>query len=93
MLGRLQSGIPQLPPISANQDLLTFRKSLPIWGMRDDILHLVNNNQVAIMVGETGCGKTTQVSTLNLCDSFKLFIAYTLENLTCSLLTICVSII
>lgn len=38
------------------------RESLPIWKSRDDILRLVAENNAVIIVGETGSGKTTQVT-------------------------------
>ncbi|KAK4518444.1 uncharacterized protein ATC70_008662 [Mucor velutinosus] len=37
------------------------RKDLPITAHRQEILDLVKNNQVLIISGETGCGKSTQV--------------------------------
>ena len=37
------------------------RKSLPIYGFRDDLLAAVKEYQVLIIVGETGSGKTTQI--------------------------------
>ncbi|KAI9029584.1 P-loop containing nucleoside triphosphate hydrolase protein [Phycomyces nitens] len=37
------------------------RSELPIAAYRDDILQLVQDNQVIIISGETGCGKSTQV--------------------------------
>ena len=38
------------------------RKSLPSWRQKQKIVDLVANNQVVVLTGETGCGKTTQVS-------------------------------
>ena len=37
------------------------RQSLPIYKYRDEILKLVRDNQVIVLVGETGSGKTTQI--------------------------------
>ncbi|KAF7731529.1 hypothetical protein EC973_009293 [Apophysomyces ossiformis] len=37
------------------------RGELPVSAYRKDILHLVKENQVIIISGETGCGKSTQV--------------------------------
>ncbi|KAI9253572.1 P-loop containing nucleoside triphosphate hydrolase protein [Sporodiniella umbellata] len=42
-------------------DMKANRASLPVTAYRDDILGLVKNNQVVIISGETGCGKSTQV--------------------------------
>ena len=38
------------------------RQSLPIFTKRTDIIETIRNNQVTMVKGETGCGKTTQVS-------------------------------
>ena len=54
-------GIPQVPHTTVNQALLPFRQALPIWLMRDEIVSLINSNQVMLICGDTGCGKTTQV--------------------------------
>lgn len=37
------------------------RKSLPVYGFRDQILSAVAEHQILIIVGETGSGKTTQL--------------------------------
>lgn len=41
--------------------MLTSRKGLPIWNFKDDIVDAIETNQVIIICGETGCGKSTQV--------------------------------
>lgn len=38
------------------------RKSLPIYPMRDSLVDAVRNNQVIVVIGETGSGKTTQIT-------------------------------
>jgi len=38
------------------------RRSLPVFAHRDDLLQAIADNQVLVMVGETGSGKTTQVA-------------------------------
>ena len=60
-VGRMNGGIPQVPYATINQELLPFRQALPIWSMRDDIVNLINSNQVVMISGDTGSGKTTQV--------------------------------
>lgn len=40
--------------------MLSARKSLPAWKLRNDIVEAVNNHQVTIISGETGSGKSTQ---------------------------------
>ncbi|KAF2101998.1 ATP dependent RNA helicase-like protein [Rhizodiscina lignyota] len=50
------------------QHMLPVRSSLPIFGYRQEILAAIEANQVIILCGETGCGKSTQLP------------AYVLEN-------------
>ena len=42
-------------------DIMTKRKTLPVWEQRDKFLGLLQENQVIVLVGETGSGKTTQI--------------------------------
>lgn len=42
--------------------MLQSRSRLPIAELKDNILHLLEDNNVVVISGETGCGKTTQVS-------------------------------
>ncbi|KAE8747229.1 hypothetical protein FOCC_FOCC006021 [Frankliniella occidentalis] len=44
------------------------RKKLPSFQMQDSILKLIRDNQVVVISGETGCGKTTQVAQFILDD-------------------------
>jgi ATP-dependent RNA helicase DHX36 len=43
------------------EGLIEGRASLPIADFREEILSVVDLNQVVMVAGETGCGKTTQV--------------------------------
>lgn len=38
------------------------RKLLPIHSVRNELMHLIHENQIIIIVGETGSGKTTQLT-------------------------------
>ncbi|KAJ1522358.1 hypothetical protein ONE63_002650 [Megalurothrips usitatus] len=60
-MGRLSSGVPQIPTASCNRDVLPFRQSLPIWKMQHDIVDIISQKQTVLIAGETGSGKTTQV--------------------------------
>ena len=42
--------------------MLNFRSSLPAFSKMTDIIEAVRDHQVVIISGETGCGKSTQVS-------------------------------
>ncbi|KAL8463432.1 hypothetical protein ACS0TY_034184 [Phlomoides rotata] len=41
--------------------MMEFRRSLPAYKERDAILSAISQNQVVVISGETGCGKTTQI--------------------------------
>ncbi|XP_034254470.1 3'-5' RNA helicase YTHDC2-like [Thrips palmi] len=60
-MGRLSSGVPQVPKSNCNPEVLPFRKGLPIWNMQDAIVETILTNQIVLIAGETGSGKTTQV--------------------------------
>lgn len=53
------------PQLTAQQkkklSLADTRKSLPVYGFREQFLQAVEENQVLIICGETGSGKTTQL--------------------------------
>ena len=38
------------------------KESLPIFSVRDELLNIIRDNKVTIIVGETGSGKTTQLT-------------------------------
>jgi ATP-dependent RNA helicase DHX36 len=44
------------------------RMKLPSYNMKDEILKVVNESQIVVISGETGCGKTTQVAQFILDD-------------------------
>ncbi|OVA14228.1 Helicase [Macleaya cordata] len=43
------------------REMQEFRRSLPSYKERDALLTMISQNQVVVISGETGCGKTTQV--------------------------------
>ncbi|XP_008555927.1 putative ATP-dependent RNA helicase DHX57 [Microplitis demolitor] len=48
--------------------IIESRQKLPAWNMMTDVIETVDNNQVTIISGETGCGKSTQVPQFMLDD-------------------------
>ncbi len=44
------------------------RESLPVFGLKDELLRAFRDNQVLVVIGETGSGKTTQM-TQYLCEA------------------------
>lgn len=44
------------------KDMIKFRETLPAWQKREEILKLIARNQVVLVTGETGSGKSTQVA-------------------------------
>ncbi|GMN49209.1 hypothetical protein TIFTF001_018375 [Ficus carica] len=46
------------------------RQYLPIYSVRDELLQVVRENQVIVVVGETGSGKTTQLTQYLLEDGY-----------------------
>ncbi|KAG8223933.1 hypothetical protein J437_LFUL003741, partial [Ladona fulva] len=45
-----------------NMTLLEQRQSLPIYKLKDELIKAVTDNQILIVIGETGSGKTTQIT-------------------------------
>ncbi|MBX9798799.1 MAG: ATP-dependent RNA helicase HrpA [Burkholderiaceae bacterium] len=52
---------PSAPPVRNPLPAISFPEELPVSGKRDDIARAIQNNQVIIVSGETGSGKTTQL--------------------------------
>ncbi|KAL3530395.1 hypothetical protein ACH5RR_009717 [Cinchona calisaya] len=46
----------------SNLSILDQRQSLPIYKLKNEIVQAVRDNQVLVVIGETGSGKTTQVT-------------------------------
>lgn len=43
------------------QKMLVSRQNLPAWAKKDEIVQCIISNQVVVISGDTGCGKSTQV--------------------------------
>ncbi|XP_030600824.1 ATP-dependent DNA/RNA helicase DHX36 isoform X2 [Archocentrus centrarchus] len=50
------------------KEMLKFREKLPSYGEKEELVNLINSNRVLVVSGETGCGKTTQVTQFILDD-------------------------
>ncbi|KAL1138050.1 hypothetical protein AAG570_009745 [Ranatra chinensis] len=48
--------------MKTNMSLLEQRQSLPIYKLKDELIKAVTDNQILIVIGETGSGKTTQMT-------------------------------
>lgn len=70
--GRLNNGIPQVPVKRSKSDLDSFRKKLPVASMADDLLAAIDKFPVLLVCGETGSGKTTQVSDCRQNQKFRI---------------------
>ncbi|XP_045484287.1 3'-5' RNA helicase YTHDC2 [Pieris rapae] len=72
-MGQLNNGVAQVPSTSYNPDLIKFREKLPVYEQRHELINAINSNQVIIVAGATGCGKTTQLPQLVLehCQEMK----------------------
>ncbi|XP_006457150.1 hypothetical protein AGABI2DRAFT_79146 [Agaricus bisporus var. bisporus H97] len=49
------------PHTTQYKTILETRKKLPVYGQMEEFLEIFNKNQIMVMVGETGSGKTTQI--------------------------------
>lgn len=49
-------------------EMQRFREKLPSYTMKEEIIKVINANRVTVISGETGCGKTTQVTQFILDD-------------------------
>jgi ATP-dependent RNA helicase DHX29 len=52
------------------QYMLQFRNALPMAQFREHALNIINTNQITILCGETGCGKSTQLPAFIMEDQF-----------------------
>jgi ATP-dependent RNA helicase DHX57 len=55
----------------SNSKILRQRRGLPAASMRNDVIQGVNQNMVTIIMGSTGCGKSTQVPQFILEDAIQ----------------------
>ncbi|XP_048042630.1 3'-5' RNA helicase YTHDC2 [Megalobrama amblycephala] len=66
--GRLSHGIPQVPQKRGPSELDCFRRALPVYERQEELVQTIRENQVVLVLGETGSGKTTQIPQFLLDD-------------------------
>ena len=59
--GEDRRGGARIPPVAQSAPCARLREALPVYGYKQELLDAIRNNQVVVIEGETGCGKTTQV--------------------------------
>ncbi|XP_073533333.1 3'-5' RNA helicase YTHDC2 isoform X2 [Phyllobates terribilis] len=69
--GRLNNGIPQVPVRRGESEFDSFRQSLPVFEKQEEVVQIIKENKVVLIVGETGSGKTTQISQFLLDDCYR----------------------
>ena len=63
----LNDSLPTIHPYNGKSftarffEILKGRKTLPVWAQREEFVEKLHKNQIVLLVGETGSGKTTQV--------------------------------
>ena len=57
------------PTSVAHSKVMKFRQKLPVFQFQSQIIDLIHANQVVVVTGETGCGKTTQIPQYILDDA------------------------
>ena len=60
----------KLNKVTNNNKLENDRKNLPIYSVKNELLQLIAENSIIIIVGETGSGKTTQLTQYLLQDGY-----------------------
>lgn len=58
------------------QEMLKKRMELPAWFQKDEIISTISKNQISVIVGATGCGKSTQIPQFILDEYDELFLLY-----------------
>lgn len=61
MMPIFRGGIGRPPPRAPSDRFATMRSKLPVFHWKIPLLAAMESNQVVVIQGETGCGKTTQV--------------------------------
>lgn len=61
LLGQPPNAPPRVVLVQRKPEIEAVRTNLPIVGMEQEIMEAISENDVIVLCGETGCGKTTQV--------------------------------
>ena len=69
--GQVNSHRNQRNPDAAFYQMIKSRARLPACQMKDEIVSTISSNQITVVSGDTGCGKTTQVPQLVLDDMIR----------------------
>ena len=65
---RLRSRFKEMKMRGEDEEMMKVRRKLPAWEERSKIVKLLRTNQVVVISGMTGCGKSTQVPQFLLDD-------------------------
>ncbi|KAI4815840.1 hypothetical protein KUCAC02_005967 [Chaenocephalus aceratus] len=65
---RLQRDLQSKKSDPKYKEMLKFREKLPSYKKKEELVQLINSSRVLVVSGETGCGKTTQVTQFILDD-------------------------
>ena len=65
---RLRSRFKEMKMRGEDEEMMKMRRKLPAWEERSKIVKLLRTNQVVVISGMTGCGKSTQVPQFLLDD-------------------------
>lgn len=55
---------------SKSKSIKEQREYLPVYSVRNELMDIINNNKIVIVVGETGSGKTTQLTQYMMEDGY-----------------------
>ncbi|KAG1666715.1 putative ATP-dependent RNA helicase prh1 [Nymphon striatum] len=61
IFGKMFNPYTNKPYTKRYYQLLQKRKKLPVWQYKDQFMDMLHKNQISIVIGETGSGKTTQI--------------------------------
>ena len=69
---RVKSSATSFGPRETSASMKEQRRSLPIFQLRESLMKAIEDNQILILIGETGSGKTTQLTQYLIEDGLSL---------------------